>query len=184
MSYLSNSRQSSRIAALAVAALVAAACSSAATPSAPAASTAPPAVSAAPPSTAASAASAPASVAPPSTAASGVAVTAKESEFKIELSATTAPAGSVTFQINNGGTVVHEFVVMKTDLAADKLPVDSSQGVVSEDTAGITVVDEVEDLAVGASASLTVNLPAGHYVVICNVPAHYAGGMHVDFTTN
>ena len=117
-------------------------------------------------------------------AASGGAVTAKESEFKIELSATTAPAGSVTFQINNGGTVVHEFVVMKTDLAADKLPVDSSQGVVSEDTAGITVVDEVEDLAVGASANLTVNLPAGHYVVICNVPAHYAGGMHVDFTTN
>ena len=168
MSHLSRSRQSSRIAALAVAALVAVACSSAATPSAPAASAAPPA----------------ASVAPPSTAASGGAVTAKESEFKIELSATTAPAGSVTFQIDNGGTVVHEFVVMKTDLAADKLPVDSSQGVVSEDTAGITVVDEVEDLAVGASASLTVNLPAGHYLVICNVPAHYAGGMHVDFTTN
>jgi uncharacterized cupredoxin-like copper-binding protein len=180
MLHISRSRGSSRIAALAVAALVAAACSSAATPSAPAASAAPPAVSAAPPSTAASAAS----VAPPSTAASGGAVTAKESEFKIELSATTAPAGSVTFQINNGGTVVHEFVVMKTDLAADKLPVDQSQGVVSEDTAGITVVDEVEDLAVGASASLTVNLPAGHYVVICNVPAHYAGGMHVDFTTN
>lgn len=111
-------------------------------------------------------------------------MTAKESEFKIELSATTAPAGSVTFQITNGGTVVHEFVVMKTDLAADKLPVDSSEGVVSEDTAGISVVDEVEDLAVGASASLTVNLPAGHYVAICNVPAHYAGGMHVDFTTN
>jgi uncharacterized cupredoxin-like copper-binding protein len=127
--------------------------------------------------------SAPASVAAPPSSAAGGTITAKESEFKIDLSATSAPAGSVTFQITNGGTVVHEFVVMKTDLAADKLPVDASAGTVSEDTAGLTVVDEVEDLAVGASAPLTVDLPAGHYVIICNVPAHYAGGMHADFTT-
>jgi uncharacterized cupredoxin-like copper-binding protein len=64
------------------------------------------------------------------------------------------------------------------------LPLDTSTGVVSEDTAGLTVVDEVEDIAVGATPSLTVDLPAGHYVVICNLPAHYAGGMHTDFTTS
>ena len=121
-----------------------------------------------------------------SSAASGTsaAVSATETEFKIDLGASTAAAGPVTFEIENAGTVVHEFVVMKTDLAADKLPLDTSAGVVSEDTDGLTVVDEVEDIEVGSSASLTVDLPAGHYVVICNVPAHYAGGMHADFTTD
>jgi uncharacterized cupredoxin-like copper-binding protein len=111
-------------------------------------------------------------------------VTAKETEFKIDLGASRSSAGPVTFQINNAGTIVHEFVVMKTDLAADKLPIDASTGVVSEDTAGLTAIDEVEDIAVGSSQSLTVDLPAGHYVVICNVPGHYVGGMHADFTTN
>ena len=90
----------------------------------------------------------------------------------------------MTFQINNAGTVVHEFVVMKTDLAADKLPIDTSKGVVSEETSGLTVIDEVEDIAIGATPSLAVTLPAGHYVLICNLPGHYAGGMHADFTTN
>ncbi len=115
---------------------------------------------------------------------SSAAVSATETEFKIDLSASTSAAGPVTFQIDNAGTIVHEFVVMKTDLAADKLPLDTSTGVVSEDTDGLTVVDEVEDIQVGSSESLTVDLPAGHYVVICNVPAHYAGGMHADFTTD
>ncbi len=114
----------------------------------------------------------------------GTKVTARESEFKIELGATSAPAGDVTFEITNGGTVVHEFVVVKTDLAGDKLPIDSSDGKVSEDDPAIEAIDEVEDIAVGATPSLSVNLPAGHYVLICNLPGHYTGGMHADFTTS
>jgi uncharacterized cupredoxin-like copper-binding protein len=180
MLHVTRSRWSRRVAALAPAVLIVAACSTAASPT-PAAPTptAPSVASSAP------AASVAASVAAPSGgSASGNQVTAKESEFKIELGATSAAAGSVTFQINNAGTVVHEFVVMKTDLASDKLPIDSSEGVASEETPGVTAIDEIEDIAVGASPTLTVDLPAGHYVVICNLPAHYAAGMRADFTTN
>lgn len=43
-------------------------------------------------------------------------------------------------------------------------------------------VGEVDDLAPGASKDLTLTLPAGHYALICNVPGHYAGGMHADLT--
>jgi uncharacterized cupredoxin-like copper-binding protein len=166
-----------------------AACSAAAPAASPAAtlgaSASVGAASAASPVGAASTAASPASASgSASAAASGTAVSAKETEFKIELASSTAPAGSVTFQINNAGTIVHEFVVMKTDLAADKLPVDPGKGVVSEETPGLSVVDEVEDIAVGASPTLTVDLPASHYVVICNIPGHYTGGMHADFTTN
>lgn len=66
-----------------------------------------------------SAPSAAASSAP--SAASGT-VTAELSEFKIVLGASSVPAGSVTFEVTNKGALEHEFVVFKTDLAADKLP--------------------------------------------------------------
>jgi uncharacterized cupredoxin-like copper-binding protein len=116
----------------------------------------------------------------------GTSVTAKLTEFKIELSAPTAPAGPVTFELTNSGTVVHEFVVFKTDLAPDKLPMAADGATVDEEAAGasLTLVDEVEDIAVGATASLPVDLAAGHYVVICNVAAHYTSGMRAEFTTS
>lgn len=27
-----------------------------------------------------------------------------------------------------------------------------------------------------------MSLPAGHYVLLCNLPGHYAGGMRADLT--
>jgi uncharacterized cupredoxin-like copper-binding protein len=29
---------------------------------------------------------------------------------------------------------------------------------------------------------LAANLEAGHYVLVCNLPGHYQGGMRVDLT--
>jgi uncharacterized cupredoxin-like copper-binding protein len=106
-------------------------------------------------------------------------VAAEEKEFAIDLDNATVPQGDVTFKVNNAGTVVHEFVVVDTDTAAAQLP-QASDGVVDEDA--LTVVDEIEDLAPGVTENLTVNLPAGHYVVLCNIPGHYASGMHIDLT--
>jgi uncharacterized cupredoxin-like copper-binding protein len=57
-----------------------------------------------------------------------------------------------------------------------------SEGNVDEDQ--VTVVDELEEMAAGASGDLKVNLAAGHYALICNVPSHYAAGMHADFTAS
>ena len=46
----------------------------------------------------------------------------------------------------------------------------------------IDLIDEVEDLAPGTSSSLDVNLDAGAYVLVCNLPAHYEQGMFAAFT--
>ena len=86
------------------------------------------------------------------------------------------------FHVTNAGTQVHEFVVIKTEAKADQLPIASSGTEVDEDASALDVVDEVEDLAAGASQDLSVTLDAGHYVVICNVAGHYQLGMHADFT--
>ncbi len=105
-------------------------------------------------------------------------VGATEKEFSISLSQTTATPGSVTFNVNNAGTIAHEFVVVDTDTPADQLPVDGTT--VNEDA--LTAVDEIEDIAPGTTPALTVNLSPGHYAIICNIEGHYAAGMHADLT--
>jgi uncharacterized cupredoxin-like copper-binding protein len=104
------------------------------------------------------------------------------SDFKIDLEQTTAPAGEVTFKVENKGPSLHEFVVFKTDKADDALPTDDN-GDVAEG-ADFEPVDEIEDIAKGDRPELKVALEAGTYVLVCNVPAHYRQGMHTSFTVS
>ena len=112
-------------------------------------------------------------------------------EFAVSADPATVPAGSVTFDVTNDGPDdVHEFVVIKTDLAPTDLPTDKD-GAVLEDGEGMEVVDEIEDIPVGETPTLTVDLETGAYVLICNIlqeepdgtlEAHYAEGMRTGFT--
>jgi uncharacterized cupredoxin-like copper-binding protein len=109
-------------------------------------------------------------------------------EFAVIPAQDSAPAGTITFQVENTGPEdVHEFVVIKTDLAPDALPTDET-GVVDEAGEGIEVIDEIEDIPVGETQSVTVELEAGSYALICNIfeeeeqEAHYAVGMRTAFT--
>jgi uncharacterized cupredoxin-like copper-binding protein len=115
---------------------------------------------------------------------STVAVTLQE--FAVGTVPQSVPAGSVTFNAtNNGPDDDHEFVVISTDLSATELPT-KSNGSVDEDA--VDVVDEIEEFAPGTSESLTVDLPAGPYVLICNIydeeekESHYQEGMRTPFT--
>ncbi|HJX07097.1 MAG TPA: plastocyanin/azurin family copper-binding protein [Actinomycetota bacterium] len=107
-------------------------------------------------------------------------VSATEKDFSIDLASSSAPAGSVTFNVSNEGPSTHEFVVIKTDDAPDALP--TKDGSVNEDQ--VTVVDELEDVAPSTTGTLTTDLETGSYVIICNVPGHYAAGMHTAFTVS
>jgi uncharacterized cupredoxin-like copper-binding protein len=109
----------------------------------------------------------------------GVGVT--EVDYSITVDEESAPAGDVTFNIQNDAGQIHEFVVFKTDLAPDALPL-NEDGDVDEEGTGVTHIDEVEDIAGGSSQDLTVNLDAGSYVLICNLPGHYKLGMHTGFS--
>jgi uncharacterized cupredoxin-like copper-binding protein len=114
----------------------------------------------------------------------GVGVT--EKDFSITLDESSAPAGDVTFNIQNDGPSTHEFVVFKSDLDPASLPTieEDGQTIVDESGEGIEAVDEVEDVAADSSADLTVTLDAGKYVIICNLPGHYDQGMHTGFTAS
>jgi uncharacterized cupredoxin-like copper-binding protein len=114
-------------------------------------------------------------------AADGIEVTIKD--FAIEPASTSAAAGEVTFDLHNEGPQTHEFVVFDTDLDPADLPTDED-GTVDEEGEGVEHIDEVEDIAACTSDALSVDLEAGNYVLICNLPGHYASGMHTAFTVS
>ncbi len=126
----------------------------------------------------------------PSTAAGGTAISANLKEWQIKLSSTTLSAGTITFNISNDGDKEHEFVVRKTDLQSDKLPLNAA-GQVSEDAPELKAVgvpSEAAEIKPGTKTTLTVTLQPGHYVIFCNLHVedllHYQKGMHTDFTVN
>ena len=109
-------------------------------------------------------------------------------EFAVIPASASAPAGDVTFNVTNEGPDdVHEFVVFKTDLAPEALP-KLEDGSVDGEGEGVELQDEIEDIAVGDTQSVTIDLSAGNYVFICNIyeeeeqEAHYQEGMRVAFT--
>ncbi len=123
----------------------------------------------------------------PTPAAGGTTVQVTLQEWSIVPAPTSAPAGEVIFQVTNTGPEdIHEFVVLKTDLDPGALPIDSN-GAVTEEGAGIAVVDEIEDIPVGQTQTLNVTLQAGKYVLLCNIysesenEAHYKLGMRIAF---
>lgn len=112
----------------------------------------------------------------------GEGIGASLADFSVTLESSSAPAGEVTFDVTNDAEQPHEFVVLKTDLPEDQLPTDEAGSVDEEGDPGIEVVDEIEDIGGGSTQSLTTDLDAGHYVLICNLPGHYGQGMHATFT--
>ncbi|MSQ35956.1 MAG: c-type cytochrome [Dehalococcoidia bacterium] len=135
-------------------------------------------LSATPPPTVASPTQAPSGGGDGGGGAAAGALGAELSEFKLVVAAERAPAGDVSFRVQNKGQVAHNFYIIKSDLAIAQLPV--SGGRVNE--GAVQVVAKSADLAAGRSANVGGNLQAGKYVLICNVPAHYQSGMRVGFT--
>ena len=100
-------------------------------------------------------------------------------EFSIGVDPVTVPAGSVTFEVTNEGPAdVHEFVLFSTELGLTELPT------LEDGTVGETCVEliyEIEDIAVGDTQALTVDLEAGPYVVICNISEEHMGELEVHY---
>ena len=97
------------------------------------------------------------------------------SDFKIVTDHATIGAGRVVFGIRNHASMAHEVKVIKTDLDADKLPIDGAAAKASE----TGKVGELLNISAGASRKLVLDLVPGKYVLICNIAGHYQLGMRV-----
>ena len=108
------------------------------------------------------------------------AVTVDEGEMFLHPSATTLKAGVISFVVTNDGSIHHEFVLVTGDPTGTK---GDEPGRVSEaNHIGGDNGPEIGDIAPGQTKVLTVTLPAGTYTAMCNLPGHYAAGMHFLFT--
>ena len=105
-------------------------------------------------------------------------------DFQIQENATIVPAGTVSFRIRNQGPTSHEFIVVKTDRAPDKLPLQSDGLTVDEKADRIDLIDEAEGLDIDDRQTLVLNLAAGQYVMYCNFEGHYLGGMYAALTVH
>ena len=54
-------------------------------------------------------------------------VNATLTDMKISVDRTSVKAGEITFVVKNTGAVIHELVVIQTDLAQDKIPMDMDE---------------------------------------------------------
>jgi uncharacterized cupredoxin-like copper-binding protein len=89
----------------------------------------------------------------------------------------TVNSGEVEFTLTNTGKVDHEMVVLKTDTPFDQLAVGTDNRVDETDSVG-----EIGETKPGETATVTLFLAPGKYVLVCNIAGHYAMGMRAPFT--
>lgn len=100
-------------------------------------------------------------------------------EWAVIVDASSAMAGEVSFTVANQGSIGHEFLVVKTDIEPGKIPLDGDH--FPEPAEGLEVIDEIGEFPQGTTESLTLMLEPGRYQLVCNLPGHYAAGMHAGF---
>jgi uncharacterized cupredoxin-like copper-binding protein len=121
------------------------------------------------------AAAPPAAAAPVAAAPTAHASAVTLSEFNVAPKPAALASGPVTFNVSNAGKVEHEFVVLKTSKPASDLLKGGRA-----DEAGN--VGEIGSVKPGQTKALKLDLAAGHYALICNLPGHYAAGQYADLT--
>lgn len=119
-------------------------------------------------------------------ASAGTTIDIMLTEWEVKPSASTAPAGTITFTSTNNGAETHELALFKTDLDPASLPLDE-EGAVDERGEGVELIDEVENVKAGETKSFTVdNVAPGNYLLVCNLvergDSHFGHNMYTPFT--
>ena len=112
-------------------------------------------------------------------------VDATLTDFSVALDPTSIETGEITFKVENNGAFVHELVVVQYGDAAD-LPTQANGEVNEDDIPAAKAMGEVEDVDPDSTKTFDLTLPAGKYVLFCNVvdgsTVHFKEGMHANFT--
>ena len=97
-------------------------------------------------------------------------------DFHIDTATPSVTVGDVVLQVHNDAPATHEFVVVRTNLPADRLPLGPDGLTVNEDW--LDGVGELNEVPAGTVGTLHLTLAPGRYVFFCNLEGHYLGGMH------
>jgi uncharacterized cupredoxin-like copper-binding protein len=96
--------------------------------------------------------------------------------MSMRLNQPSVKAGKVTFEVTNWSrSVLHEMIIVSVDNPSAPLPYDYAQARIPEEQ--VKVLGEAGDLQPNTSTTVELTLSAGSYLLICNLPGHYAAGM-------
>lgn len=109
---------------------------------------------------------------------SGTTVEVTLADDSVTLSQSKVPAGGITFDTTNDGTVTHEIEVFEGETDPSSLPIEDHVA----NTEGWTLIDEIEDITPGSSAELPIDLGPGTYQLVCNLSGHFEKGMYSTLT--
>jgi uncharacterized cupredoxin-like copper-binding protein len=102
------------------------------------------------------------------------------SEWKVDM-ASTIKAGKSTFSISNAGTIPHELLIFKSDLAPTAYPTDGAGGII-EEGGGVDLMSDGDNIDPAGTQSRSIDLAPGTYLFVCNIPAHFKSGMFTVVT--
>lgn len=111
-------------------------------------------------------------------------------EFAMTPAPVTLDAGTSTFTIVNDGTIEHEVVFMRTDIDSGALPTTAKGAAIeSRIVAPVAAMKEMPGhhgthVHAGKRKKIKVRLPRGQYALVCNLPGHYAAGMHANLVVS
>jgi len=112
----------------------------------------------------------------PAPARSGTFISITEKDFAITSPPFAPSGGDFTLDVTNLGPATHEFIVVRSGLPADQLPIGPDGLSVDEDA--LSSVAEINQVDYGSTQTLHLSLAPGRYVFFCNLEGHYLGGMH------
>lgn len=94
----------------------------------------------------------------------------------ININRKSVPRGAVRFNVTNlASNLVHEVLVARLGDETKKLAYDESKSMADEDM--LLTLGSVAEIEPRKSASLTLDLKPGKYILYCNLPGHYMAGM-------
>ena len=107
--------------------------------------------------------------------------------MRVTLAPTSVSHGTVSLRVHNTGYLTHELVVLPLaagQAAGTRVP--GSNGKVTEDgslgeASASCAAGTGDGITAGSTGWVTLKLPAGRYEIVCNLPGHYAAGMHTEF---
>ena len=100
--------------------------------------------------------------------------------------------GAISFKAENAGKENHEVVIVKGE-SADALPKDADGGLDEDKLPAGALIGEIEGFASGKVCSGVFNVPAGKYILLCNITetepngekeSHFKEGMHTTFVAS
>lgn len=101
--------------------------------------------------------------------------------MSVRTNVTSVKAGKVTFEVTNlSRSIVHEMIVVAVENQNAPLPYDYHAGQIPEKQ--VKMLGETEEMEPNAEKTITLDLKPGAYLLICNVPGHYAAGMWTPLT--